>query len=74
MTADGSTTGLLRRVAADGTVVFVGPDADEVGTAVRAATAAGDRAAGLVGSIDGPAVAQAVDEMVAELFGARSIS
>ena len=74
MTADRRATGVIRRVAADGTVVFVGPDADEVGAAVREATAAGKRAAGLVGSIDGPAVARAVDEMVAELFGARSFS
>ncbi len=74
MTSERPAPGLIRRVAADGTLVFVGPDADEVGAAVRQATSTGERAAGLVGSVDGPAVARAVDQMIAELFEARPVS
>jgi len=58
---------MIERLETDGAVIVVGPDATEVGEAVRAAT--GERVAGLIGSTDDPRVRAALDEMRRELFG-----
>ena len=58
---------MIERLETDGAVIVVGPDATEVGEAVRAAT--GERVAGLIGSPDDPRVRAALDEMRRELFG-----
>lgn len=58
---------MIERLETDGAVIVVGPDATEVGEAVRAAT--GARVAGLIGSTDDPRVRAALDEMRRELFG-----
>lgn len=60
---------MIQRVEVDGVVVIVGPDAAEVGTAVREATARGGRVGAFIGSADDPAFAAALDEMRAELYG-----
>jgi hypothetical protein len=59
---------VIRRVEVEGAVIVVGPDAAEVGEAVRAATAQGERVGALIGSMDDPAFRQALDEMVEELY------
>jgi len=60
---------MIRRVEVDGAVVLVGPDADEVGRAVRAAAARGERVGAMIGSMDDPEFQHALDEMVEELYG-----
>ncbi len=60
---------MIERVEADGVVVIVGPDAAEVGSAVRAAIARGERVGAFIGSADDPGFADALDEMRAELYG-----
>ena len=59
---------MIERLETDDAVIVVGPDASEVGEAVRAATGA-ERVAGLIGSPDDPRVRAALDEMRQELFG-----
>jgi hypothetical protein len=61
---------VIERLEADGAVILVGPDAAEVGQAVRAATGPA-RVAGLIGSPDDPRVRDALDEMRRELFGSH---
>jgi hypothetical protein len=60
---------MIRRVEVEGAVIVVGPDANEVGEAVRAAVAQGERVGALIGSMDDPAFQRALDEMVEELYG-----
>jgi ABC-type sugar transport system substrate-binding protein len=60
---------VIERVEAGDAVVLVGPDATEVGEAVRAALARGERVGAVVGSPDDPDVRAAFAEMLAELFG-----
>jgi hypothetical protein len=62
---------VIERVEADGVVVIVGADAAEVGTAVRAAIARGERVGAFIGSADDPGFGAALDEMRAELSGGR---
>jgi hypothetical protein len=58
---------VIERLETAGAVILVGPDAAEVGEAVRAATGV-ERVAGLIGSPDDPRVRAALDEMRRELF------
>jgi hypothetical protein len=60
---------VIERVEAGDAVVLVGPDATEVGEAVRAALARGERVGAVVGSPDDPDIRAAIDEMLAELYG-----
>lgn len=60
---------MIQRVQVDGAVIVVGPDASEVGEAVRAAAAHGERVGALIGSMEDPAFQRALDEMVEELYG-----
>ena len=60
---------MIQLVEADSAVIVVGPDPNEVGEAVRAATSRGERVCALVGSPEDPALQAALDEMVEELFG-----
>jgi hypothetical protein len=62
---------VIERVEAGEAVVLVGPDATELGEAVRAMVARGERVGAVVGEPDDPTV-QA--EMLAELFGVSTIS
>ena len=59
----------VRRVEVDGAVIVVGPDAADVGAALREGLARGERVGALVGSPEDPEVQRALDEMVAELYG-----
>jgi hypothetical protein len=61
---------VIERVDAGDLVLLVGPDATEVGEAVRAAVARGDRVAVVVGEPGDVEVRAAVAEMRAELSGA----
>lgn len=60
---------MIQRVEVDGAVIVVGPDADEVGAAVRDAVAHGERVGAMIGSVEDPAFQAALDEMVEELYG-----
>ncbi len=60
---------MIQRVEVDGAVVLVGPDATEVGAAVRDAADRGERVGVMIGSTDDPAFQAALDEMVEELYG-----
>ena len=60
---------MIQRVNVDGAVIVIGPDATEVGVAVRAAAERGERVGAMIGSIDDPAFQTALDEMVEELYG-----
>ncbi len=57
---------MIERVDAGPAVVLIGPDATEVGEAVRAAVARGERVAAVVGDPDDPEVRATVAEMVTE--------
>lgn len=59
----------VQRVEAAGVVVLVGPDAAEVGAAVREAVSRGERVGALVGRPEDPEVRSALAEMVDELSG-----
>jgi hypothetical protein len=59
----------LRRVEVNGVVVVVGPDAAEVGAAIREAAARGERVGALVGSPEDAEVLAALADMVDELYG-----
>jgi hypothetical protein len=61
---------VIERVDAGDAVVLVGPDATEVGEAVRAALARGERVGAIVGSPGDPEVRAVVAEMLGELYGA----
>lgn len=61
---------MIERLETNGAVILVGPDAAEVGEAVRTATGP-ERVAGLIGSPDDPRVRAALEEMRDELFGTR---
>ena len=65
---------MIERVVAGEAVVLVGPDATELGEAVRAMVARGERVGAVVGEPDDPTVQAAVAEMLAELFGVPTIS
>ena len=60
---------MIQRVDVDGAVIVVGPDANEVGMAVREAQERGERVGAMIGSMDDPAFQAALDEMVEELCG-----
>ncbi|MGZ4755057.1 MAG: hypothetical protein ACXVKA_11020 [Acidimicrobiia bacterium] len=60
---------MIQRLEVEGAVIVVGPDAAEVGEAVRDAAAHGERVSALIGSVEDPAFQQALDEMVEELYG-----
>ena len=60
---------MIQRVDVDGAVIVVGPDANEVGMAVRQAQERGERVGAMIGSMDDPAFQAALDEMVEELYG-----
>jgi hypothetical protein len=60
---------MIQRVDVDGAVIVVGPDANEVGMAVREAQERGERVGAMIGSMDDPAFQAALDEMVEELYG-----
>jgi hypothetical protein len=60
---------MIKRVEVDGAVIVVGPDATEVGAAVREAAAHGERVGAMIGSTEDPAFQAALDEMVEELYG-----
>jgi hypothetical protein len=57
------------RVDVPGAAIVVGPDAAEVGAAVREAVARGERIGALVGQPGDPEVQRALDEMAEELYG-----
>lgn len=59
----------LQRVEVNGAVIVVGPDAAEVGAAVREAADRGERVDALVGSPEDPGFRPALDEMADELYG-----
>jgi hypothetical protein len=59
---------VIERVDAGDAVVLVGPDATEVGEAVRDARARGERVGAVVGSPGDPEVRAAVTEMLSELY------
>jgi hypothetical protein len=59
---------MIERLETSDAVIVVGPDAAEVGEAVRGAKGP-ERVAGLIGSPDDPRVQAALDEMRRELFG-----
>ena len=65
---------MIERVVAGEAVVLVGADATELGEAVRAMVARGERVGAVVGEPDDPTVQAAVAEMRSELFGASTIS
>jgi hypothetical protein len=60
---------MIQRLDVDGAVIVVGPDAGEVGAAVRDAAERGERVGAMIGSMDDPAFQAALDEMVEELYG-----
>jgi hypothetical protein len=60
---------VIQRVEVDGAVLIVGADSAEVGAAVRAATASGERVGAFIGSVEDPAFAAALAEMRGELYG-----
>lgn len=60
---------MIQRLELEGAVIVVGPDAAEVGAAVRDATTHGERVGAFIGSPEDPAVQAALDEMVEELYG-----
>jgi hypothetical protein len=59
----------IQRVEVRGAVIVVGPDAAEVGAAVREAEGRGERVGALVGSPEDPGFWPALDEMAEELYG-----
>jgi hypothetical protein len=65
---------VIERVVAGDAIVLVGPDATELGEAVRAMVARGERVGAVVGDPEDPGVQAAVAEMLTELFGAPAIS
>ena len=65
---------MIERVVAGEAVVLVGADATELGEAVRAMVARGERVGAVVGEPDDPTVQAAAAEMRSELFGASTIS
>jgi len=58
----------VERVDGPGAAIIVGADAAEVGAAVRAAEARGERVGAFVGSPGDPEVQRALDEMTRELY------
>ena len=60
---------MIQRLELDGAVIVVGPDAAEVGAALRDTTGDYERVGAFIGSPDDPAVQAALDEMVEELYG-----
>lgn len=60
---------MIQKLEVEGAVIVVGPDAAEVGAAVREAAAHGERVGALIGSTEDPAFQRALDEMVEELYG-----